>query len=106
MNDGHTNPASATRTVNVIDTTPPVLTLAGLSTTTIECHSAFSDPGATATDLCAGDLTGAISASGSVDFNTVGAYTLNYSVSDGHGNTATTTRPVNVIDTPPPVLTL
>src|SRR5206468_105435 len=81
VSDGHGNNASASRTVQVVDTTPPVLSLAGATSLTLECHSAFSDPGASASDLCAGDLTGQIQVSGSVDASAVGSYTLNYTVS-------------------------
>src|SRR5438046_5856260 len=73
---------------------------------TIECHSVFADPGATASDLCAGDLTSQIQVSGSVNANSVGSYTLSYSVSDGHGNNASASRSVNVVDTTSPVLSL
>src|SRR5262249_51994942 len=48
--------ATATRTVNVVDTTKPVITLTGSNTMTVECHGSFSDPGATASDACAGNL--------------------------------------------------
>src|SRR5439155_10909139 len=106
VSDGHGNDASTTRTVNVVDTTAPVLSLVGAEAMKIECHSVFSDPGATASDLCAGDLTSQIQVSGSVDANTVGSYTLSYSVSDGHGNSASATRTVNVVDTTSPVLSL
>src|SRR5881628_2959288 len=106
VSDGHGNSASASRTVNVVDTTSPVLSLVGAATMTIECHSVFSDPGATARDLCAGDLSGQIQVSGSVDANSVGSYTLSYSVSDGHGNSASASRTVNVVDTTSPVLSL
>src|SRR5206468_7047976 len=67
VSDGHGNNASATRTVNVVDTTAPVLSLVGAAAMTIECHSVFSDPRATASDLCAGDLTSQILVSGSVN---------------------------------------
>ncbi|HEX8456755.1 MAG TPA: immunoglobulin-like domain-containing protein [Pyrinomonadaceae bacterium] len=98
--------ATATRTVHVVDTTAPVLTLTGGNALTVECHSTFTDPGATATDACAGDLNSAVQVSGAVDQNTVGTYTLNYTVSDAHGNQATATRTVNVVDTTAPVITM
>ena len=82
------------------------MTLNGASNMTVECHTVFSDPGATASDACAGDLTSAIHVTGSVDANTVGSYTLTYTATDAHGNTATATRTVNVVDTLPPTLTL
>src|SRR5205085_6417880 len=95
-----------TRTVNVVDTTPPVITLNGASSMTVECHTSFTDPGATASDSCAGDLTGAISVTGSVNPNVVGTYTLTYTVNDGQGHTITATRIVNVVDTLAPTITL
>jgi len=98
------NTATKTRTVNVVDTTPPVITLNGANPMTIECHSSFADPGATASDVCVGNLTSAITVSGTVNANAVGSYTLTYSVSDG-ANTATATRTVKVVDTTPPSIT-
>ena len=49
-----------TRTVNVVDTTAPVITLLGDNPMTIEVGSTFTDPGATATDNYDGDLTSSI----------------------------------------------
>ena len=40
----------------MVDTTPPVITLNGANPLTNECHAAFADPGATASDTCAGSL--------------------------------------------------
>lgn len=97
------HPSTATRTVTVVDTTPPTVTLNGASSVTVECHTSFTDPGATATDSCAGSLP--VTVSGSVDVNTPGTYTLSYSANDGT-NTTTKTRTVTVVDTTPPVITL
>ncbi|HEX8129263.1 MAG TPA: immunoglobulin-like domain-containing protein [Pyrinomonadaceae bacterium] len=97
---------TATRTVHVVDTTDPVITLNGGNTTTVECHGVFTDPGAEATDACAGDLDSAIQVSGTVNPNTVGTYTLTYTVSDASGNDATATRTVTVVDTTAPVITI
>ena len=93
-----------TRTVNVVDTTPPVLTLDGLNPMTLELGDAFVDPGATASDTCAGSLTTAILVSGTVNPGTVGVYSLIYTVSDGY-NTTQVTRTVNVVDTTDPDIT-
>ncbi len=98
------NTQTATRTVNVTDTTKPVITLAGASPMTVECHTSFTDPGATANDTCAGSLTA--TPSGTVDPNTVGSYTITYTATDPSGNTQTATRTVNVTDTTKPVITL
>src|SRR5262245_10833162 len=104
VSDGF-NTSSVQRSVNVVDTTAPDLALNGLSSMTVECHSAFSDPGATASDACAGDLTGNIQVSGSVDPNTPGSYTLTYSVSDGF-NSSSAQRTINVVDTTSPSLSV
>ena len=41
--------------------------------------------------------------SGTVDVNTTGTYTLTYTVADAAGNTASLTRTVKVVGTPPSV---
>jgi sugar lactone lactonase YvrE len=97
--------ADDTVVIDVVDTAAPTLTLNGSNPLTVECHTSFTDPGATASDGCAGDLTSAITFGGSVNANVVGTYALTYSVSDGF-HTTTTTRTVNVVDTTPPVITL
>jgi hypothetical protein len=91
--------------INIVDTTAPIIMLNGANPMTVECHTAFVDPGATASDGCSGNLTGSIIVSGSVNANVVGAYVLTYSVSDGT-NMASVMRTVNVVDTTAPVITL
>jgi hypothetical protein len=94
-----------TRTVRVQDITPPVLTLNGAASMTVECHANFSDPGATASDAC--DPTVQATVVGSVNTNAAGTYTLTYSARDISGNTATSVmRTVHVQDTTPPVLSV
>src|SRR5439155_2761127 len=97
--------SSSTTTVTFNDNEPPTLTVTGDNPMTVECHGTFSDPGATASDACAGVLTGSIAASGSVDANTPGSYTRSYTVSDGNGHSTTQTRTVHVVDTQPPTVT-
>jgi len=85
--------------VNIVDTTAPVINVTGANPMTVECHTSFTDPGAMATDACAGSLT--VNTSGTVDPNTPGTYTIHYTASDGF-NSASATRTVNVVDTTPP----
>ncbi len=97
--------APKTRTVTVVDTTAPVITVNGANPMTVECHTTFTDPGATATDAC--DTSVTVNVSGSVNTNVPGTYTLTYTASDDSGNAATPkTRTVNVVDTTAPVITV
>jgi hypothetical protein len=93
--DAAGNTASATRTVNVVDTTAPVITVLGDNPLTVLLGSTFNDPSATATDNVDGSVT--VTASGSVNTAVVGTYTINYSAIDAAGNTASATRAINVL---------
>jgi hypothetical protein len=92
---------TVTRTVNVTDTTPPIITLNGPSVMTIELGGTYTEQGATATDTCAGSL--AVEISGTVDTGAVGSYAVTYTATDGYSTTSVT-RTVNVADTTPPVI--
>jgi hypothetical protein len=98
--DGNT--ATATRTVNVVDTTAPVVTVTGDNPATTELGATYTDAGATATDASG---TVEVVTSGTVDTSTVGSYTLTYTSTDASGNAGTATRTVNVVDTTAPVFT-
>jgi hypothetical protein len=87
--------------IDIVDTTAPVINITGANPMTVECHTSFSDPGATATDGCAGSVS--VTASGSVNANVPGTYIITYSATDG-ANPATATRTVNVVDTTAPVI--
>ena len=108
VTDSQGNAATeVTRTVNVVDTTAPVITLLGANPQTIEVGDAYVELGATAFDVGDGDLTASIviDASG-VDTSTVGSYLVTYDVSDSAGNPALALRTVDVVDTTLPVITL
>jgi hypothetical protein len=106
--DGANLTTSATQTITVKDTTAPTITLIGGDalnhSMTVEAKTAFVDPGATASDNCTVNLNNAITKTGSVNTNTVGTYTLTYAVNDGHGNSSSITRTVNVVDKTPPTI--
>ncbi len=88
--------------VTVLDTLAPVITLNGGNPIYVELGSAFTDPGATANDTCAGVVP--VGVSGSVNTNALGTNTLIYTATDGNGNTNTATRAVIVRDTTPPAI--
>ena len=89
--------SEVTRIVTVEDTVAPVITLNGANPMQVGFGTVFTDPGATASDGCAGDLTSAIVVTGSVDTNLVGFYALTYTVSDPSGHTDTKVRNVEVL---------
>jgi hypothetical protein len=92
------NPASATFTVTVRDTTAPVITVPHPGPLSHEAGTPFADPGATASDAVAGivPLTSSTFVNGLVP----GSYVLTYQFSDAALNAATpVTVTVNVVDT-------
>ncbi len=90
-----------TRTVNVVDTTAPIITLVGDNPQVIELGSGYTELGATTDD--GSNLI--IETSGFTD--AVGSYTILYNATDASNNAAVeVTRTVNVIDTTAPVITL
>ncbi len=95
------NAIQVNRTVNVVDTTPPVITLDGLNPQTIELGDGYTELNATTND-------GSTITINSANFtDAVGTYTIYYDSTDTAGNTAIqVNRTVNVVDTTPPVITL
>lgn len=78
------------------DKEAPTITLNDNETMYIYIGDEFTDPSATAKDNCDGDLTKNIKVDGTVDNNTVGEYTLTYSVKDKASNEAKVTRKIIV----------
>jgi hypothetical protein len=92
---------SAQHTEVVADTLPPVITLNGANPLAMSVATAFVDPGVTATDQCAGDVTGSLVVFGTVNTNRPGTYSLTYAATDPTGNVATTNRVVWVTPSQP-----
>ena len=111
VSDSSANAATpAVRTVNVVDTQKPVITLVGSAAVSVVLGSSFVDPGATAKDNYDGDVTSKIVKSASVKTSVAGSYPLTYNVTDTSGNAAApVVRTVTVSaasDTTKPVITL
>ena len=104
--DGAGNAAQTiTRTVHVVDTTAPIITLHGDANITHEAGAAYTDANASWSDAV--DGTGVIVGTGEVNASIPGTYVLSYSYTDGAGNAAQTiTRTVHVVDTTAPIITL
>lgn len=84
------------RTVRVVDTRPPVLSLNGDNPILVATGSLFVDPGATASDFCAGDVTAKIVTNNTVNTAVSGLYTNTFVVTDSFTNQAAITRTVVV----------
>ena len=93
--------ATSNCVLTITDSLAPVITLNGASRLTNELGSVFTDPGATAADLCAGTVP--VTTNGTVNTAVVGTNTLTYTATDG-GNSATNTRTVVIRDTTPPTI--
>ncbi|HYO52173.1 HYR domain-containing protein, partial [Archangium sp.] len=96
------NQATCTSSIEVADTRPPLLVLNGRDTVTLACGvgTPYIEQGATASDVCQGDLSSQVLISGTVDPSTPGSYTVTYTVADASGNTAAATRTVHVEGAP------
>jgi len=89
-----------------IDNIAPVIKVNGDNPVTIELGSIYIDAGATANGGEIVITSGTIPyISGTFVTSTVGSYTLTYSATDMDGNTGTTTRAVNIVDTTAPQIT-
>ena len=99
VSDSNGNAAEqVTRTVSVVDTTVPVITLTGEPTVTIEVGATYTEQGATATDNYDTGLTVVVGGD-TVDTTTLGTYTVTYNVSDASDNAAVeVTRTVTVTE--------
>jgi hypothetical protein len=93
--------ASAIRLVTVNDSRSPTLSLKGSASMVHQCGSAWVDPGVNATDACYGDVSAAVKRMGEVNGWLAGTYTVEYSLTDGGGNSApSVTRTVEVVNCP------
>ena len=99
------NSAEATRTVKVIDTTPPSITLTGGSIQVVGVGSFFTDPGFSAEDASDGIITDKVNVIGNtIDTSKPGIHEIEYLVADSAGNAAPRTiRTVVVQHTEIPV---
>jgi len=96
--------STLTRTITVVDTTAPEITLIGEANITQEIGTNYTDSGATATDNVDGNVSANIVTTGSVDINLIGTYIINYKVIDTSRNEASLDRTINVVDTTAPVV--
>lgn len=108
VSDSAGNPAATVqRTVTVVDTIAPIITLTGDATVNLNEGDAYAEQGATASDLVDGDVTGSIVIASNVNTAVKGTYQVTYNVADNAGNNAVeVVRTVQVFDVTAPVITL
>ncbi len=101
VNDTAGNTATqVTRSVNVTAGNAPVITLNGDNPYSVEVHTTYTDPGATATDTEDGNVPVTNDSATSVNMAVVGDYTVTYTSTDSQNNTTHATRTVKVVDAP------
>ena len=89
-----------TRTVNIVDTTPPEITLLGDVEYTINLNGDFTDLGVTGTDNY--DPSIVLTQVGTVDVDVPGVYVITYFYTDQSGNVSEIlTRTVTIVYTEP-----
>jgi hypothetical protein len=107
--DAAGNTGTASRTVTVTDQTPPVITVEGTATVTVEAATSYLDAGASVSDAVDGNLTGTMVTLNPINATTLnqpGTYTVSYTSTDTVGNTDTATRTVTVVDRTAPSITI
>ncbi len=97
--DAAGNVGTATRTVTVVDTIAPFITVTA-GTDEVQPNGTWIDAGAVS------DTGEAVVATGTVDTAVIGTYTITYTATDAVGNVGTATRTVTVADTIAPVITV
>jgi hypothetical protein len=113
--DNFGNTASASTFITIRDGGAPAITLKPLTQPHVDGEhtspilwktgTAYTDPGATALDICEGAISVVTDAS-AVNVNVAGEYTVVYTATDSSGNSGTATRTVQVVDHFPPIMAL
>jgi formylmethanofuran dehydrogenase subunit C len=93
----------STMNVEVGDNEAPVPDVASLLDITGECSATITSP-PTATDNCAGTITG--TTTDPLTYSTQGTYSVTWTYDDGHGNTTTQTQNVVIDDVTAPVFNI
>ncbi len=91
----------AERTVTVVDTKRPVITLNGLKNITVVKGEEYTEYGYTAVDNADGDITSLVTVESDVDTDKTGVYHVSYVVGDSSGNMTRERRTVSVSEEGP-----
>lgn len=94
--DSSENSDTKIRTIKVVDTQAPKITLNGKENTVIKLGGPYKEEGCKVQDNHDGDISDKVKISGKINENLAGYYTITYSVTDSFGNTAKKSRKVQV----------
>lgn len=97
-------PVCVERTVIVIDTISPIITLNGNDMETVEVFSFYNDAGYTVVENDGYSVATTGNWDGTAD--SLGVFTITWTVTDNYGNTASATRTIEVVDTKAPIISL
>ncbi len=96
VEDSSGNRRELSRHVVVTELTPPELTLSGSDRIFLKLGETYTEPGYSAVDNADGNISAGVVVAGSVDTNTVGAYTVTYTSTDSSNNSVSKTRTIFV----------
>lgn len=100
VSDFSGNATEVIRPIIYSDPIAPELTLLGKETVIVVQGREYEEPGFTAMDNFDGDITASVAVSGEIDIETLGEYTLTYTVTDSFGNSTSAVRTVIVREYP------
>lgn len=98
VEDTSKNKATITKFATIKDTEKPHITLNGKKIVKLKLGNNYTEQGATATDICDGDLTDKIKITNNINTNKKGNYYVNYEVKDKAQNKEVITRKVKITD--------
>ena len=91
-----TLPPSSTQKHEPVVINPPILTMIGESLIQLDIGGSYLEPGFKAIDEIDGDITNRVIIKSTLDCNKVGAYTIDYAVTNTSGLSTTSTRRIIV----------
>ncbi len=94
--------AEVSRTVTVVDSKAPSITLKGKKKVLLTVGDKYREAGFDASDNYDGDISASVEVTGVVNTKKSGVYTLTYSVKDQSGNETSVSRKITVKEPPPP----
>lgn len=104
VEDSSKNKTETTRTITSEDKTKPVIKLKGSETMTLYVGSTYKEPGYTATDNCAGNITSKVKVTKDINTNKVGTYKVTYTVTDRYQNETIIKRTILIKERPKSVV--